>query len=131
MTIRVLVVEDEQAIRDAVAELLRDEGYEVTTVADGLDALELLAGGIRPDLILLDWRMPRLNGDEFLRERRKLRGVLEIPVIIVSASMTGTTVASMKEGLPVIRKPFHIEELLELVAASTTHARDAPGAAAQ
>lgn len=125
-----LVVEDDAIIRETVATMLREEGYEVVTAFDGLDALEQLGDGLRPELILLDWQMPRVNGADFLRDRRKLEGIVAIPVVVVSASMTGRAIASMREGLPVIRKPFDVAELLELVA-SLTHARDAPSAAAQ
>jgi PleD family two-component response regulator len=68
---RILVVDDEPSIRDAVREILEGRGYEVLTAADGLDGLQALSKSL-PDLIISDLNMPRMSGFEFLtivRER--------------------------------------------------------------
>jgi CheY-like chemotaxis protein len=68
---RILVVDDEPAVREAVREILESRGYEVLTAADGLDGLHALRGSL-PDLIISDLNMPRMSGIEFLsivRER--------------------------------------------------------------
>lgn len=115
MTTRVLLVDDDEAIRETVSLMLRDRGYEVVTAFDGLDALERMHTGWRPSVIVLDWQMPRMCGAEFLRERRLLPQLVGVPVLIVSASLSGSTVVSQREGLPVIRKPFDIEDLLATI----------------
>lgn len=123
---RVLLVEDDSVIREAISGLLADDGYEVIVADDGDVALEILATE-RPDLILLDWHMTRVSGPAFLDARRNTPAET-IPVIILSASVTGTAVA-MREGLPVMRKPFDLDTLLALVAA-TAH-RSAPASRPQ
>src|SRR5215510_8699670 len=67
-TQRVLVVDDDQDIRDALCELLRDEGYEAIAVANGEEALTYLKGGNLPCVILLDLMMPVMDGWEFRRQ---------------------------------------------------------------
>jgi PleD family two-component response regulator len=63
---RVLVVDDEPSIREVVGAVLESQGYEVFTVADGLDGLNALSGSL-PDVIISDLNMPRMSGFEFLR----------------------------------------------------------------
>ena len=78
----VLVVEDEPAIREVVADLLEDEGYAVRQAADGLEAIdELEVDGV--DLVLSDVRMPRLDGPALARRLR--RHGYAVPVVLMSA----------------------------------------------
>ena len=65
-----LLVDDDDEFRKALTLTLLDEGFEVTSVSGGSAALEHLASGISPDVILLDWRMPGMNGLEILHELR-------------------------------------------------------------
>src|SRR5246127_3842105 len=67
---RVLVVDDEPSIREAARAILESQGYEVLTVADGLDGLNALSGSL-PDVIISDLNMPRMSGFEFLAIVRK------------------------------------------------------------
>jgi CheY-like chemotaxis protein len=67
---RILVVDDDQAIRETAEHVLGNEGYEVLTVADGLDGLEALSKSL-PDVIISDLSMPRMSGIEFLAIVRK------------------------------------------------------------
>ena len=67
---RVLVLDDEPSIREAVREILESQGYEVLTVADGLDGLHALSRSL-PDVIISDLNMPRMSGFEFLAIVRK------------------------------------------------------------
>jgi CheY-like chemotaxis protein len=106
----VLLVEDESDLRDTIEELLSDEGYQVTCMADGEKALAWLLGGQRPSLVLLDFIMPRMNGWTFLERMRADPGLDEVPVVAISAlpvshpSLTG-----------VLRKPFDLISLVETV----------------
>jgi CheY-like chemotaxis protein len=80
----ILVVEDDRDTRALVADLLREEGYQVATAENGRLALDRLRQGERPTLILLDLRMPVLDGWTFLDVQRDDPGIAAIPVLIFS-----------------------------------------------
>jgi signal transduction histidine kinase/CheY-like chemotaxis protein len=80
----VLVVEDDQMTREMLVRMLKKEGWNVREAENGQDALNRLAS-IRPQLILLDLMMPRMDGFEFLAELRKLEIGRSIPVMVVTA----------------------------------------------
>ena len=104
---RVLIVDDDDAIRESLAELLRDN-YEVSVARDGLEALDVVATE-RIDAIVLDLMMPRLDGAGFKHEL-DARG-LKIPILIASA---GTEIARRAAELGVadyVGKPFDLEDL--------------------
>ncbi len=81
--VRILVVDDDDEFRESLSLNLMDEGFGVTSFANGSGSLEYLASGESADVILLDWRMPGMNGLEVLRELRQ-RGVMT-PVIFLTA----------------------------------------------
>jgi two-component system chemotaxis response regulator CheY len=111
----ILVVDDELEIRCAIDDILQLEGYRTALAKDGQEALELLEGGLRPKLILLDLMMPRMSGEQFLRRRAEQPTLREIPVVIVSAMpYEARALAPLVEG--VLAKPFLLEQLLEVVA---------------
>lgn len=109
----VLVVDDDSGIRDTLAECLAAEGYRVATACNGAEALERLQDA-RPDLIIVDFLMPVMNGGQLLSRLRADPGTSGIPVLL----MTGATPAG---GRPIpaadatLPKPFELEELLALV----------------
>ena len=76
----VLLVEDEPLVRRVMERMLTDAGYVVTTAGHGLEALELLDGGLAPDVVLSDVVMPRMGGLE-LREKLRAR---RLPVVLMS-----------------------------------------------
>ena len=78
---RVLVVEDDDEIADVLRRSLRNEGYEVRTSADGVDALDVAAGFV-PDLVVLDLGLPRLDGVEVCR---RLRADSDVPILMLTA----------------------------------------------
>lgn len=80
---RLLLVDDDDLFRESLGLNLSDEGYEVTSVAGGRDALDFLENGSAVDVVLLDWRMPNLSGLEVLRQMR--RTGLTTPVIFLTA----------------------------------------------
>lgn len=108
----VLVVDDDPDIRESVADVLSSEGYRVTTANDGLDALGALAVD-PPSLVLLDMRMPRLDGWGFAAELRR-RG-LAVPVVVMTAARDARAWAAEIEAQGFISKPFLITELLAVV----------------
>jgi two-component system response regulator AtoC len=110
---RILIVDDEEIMRESLTDWLKEDGYEVLAVEDGFKALEAIqasaSGGW--SVMLVDLKMPKMDGLEVLREVKRLQ--LNIPVIIITAYATvDTAVAAMKEGAyDYIIKPFNPEEL--------------------
>jgi len=113
---KILVVDDQQDIRELAASLLTGDGYEVGTAGDGLDALERLESE-RFDLVLLDINMPRMDGWETLRLIRADAEWRDLPVVMFSIkSETVDKVQGMQEGaLDYITKPFEVDEFLRRV----------------
>lgn len=110
----VLVVEDDHAIREAIAFLLRAEGYKVETAHDGRDALKKLESGIIPCLILLDLAMPNMDGPAFIEIQRRNTSWADIPVIVLSGD--GRVGDKVPTGVAdVVIKPVDLEVLLEMV----------------
>lgn len=112
----VLVVDDDEMVRASVAEFLEDHGYQVVVAGDGAEALKALAESPKPDLILLDLKMPNLDGWAFREEQLRNPNLAAVPVIVVTAvskaSLDGVTAVLCKPlRLPVLAKA--IESLLE------------------
>jgi CheY-like chemotaxis protein len=110
----VLVVEDDNDLRESLSQALRDHGFTVTPAANGQQALELLHSGTRPTVILLDLMMPVLNGWELRHAIQEDPALATIPQLVISAYMDAAEQAVL--GIPpddCIRKPFHMRILLE------------------
>jgi len=105
---RVLVVEDHQDMREALVEILRMEGYQVSWAADGRRAIGE-AKLHRPDVILLDLMMPEMNGWQFREEQAQDPELAPVPVVVMSAY------ASDIDAAACLPKPFPIEDMLEVV----------------
>src|SRR5262245_42043017 len=109
---RVLVVDDEPAIRHAVEPALVDEGFAVATAADGAAALTLL-DAFRPDAILLDLRMPIMDGYAFLAAYRTRPGPR---AAVIVCSTAANSVGPLAQGAAAyLRKPFDIDDLIGLI----------------
>jgi CheY-like chemotaxis protein len=111
----ILVVEDDFDVREALAETLREEGYDVDCVGDGEQALQYLRRGGRPSLILLDLTMPRMSGAEFRMVQKvdpKLNG---FPVVLLSADGHMEEKARALEADGAIRKPIDLDQLLTTI----------------
>jgi two-component system response regulator MprA len=120
--VRILVVDDEPAVRESLASSLAFEDYEIDTATDGLDALDKL-DRVNPDLIVLDVLMPRLDG---LTTCRRLRGRGEtLPVLMLTARDTvGDRVTGLDAGADdYLVKPFELDELLARVRALLRRSR--------
>ena len=113
MTTRhVLVVEDDPSIREMVALALEDAGYGVSAAADGESAIALISKD-RPDLLLVDLRMPLMDGFEFMR--RYVGGGGRSPIIVLSAARDVDFARHQLTAAAVIEKPFDLNELIATV----------------
>lgn len=112
----VLVVEDDNDLRESLSQALRDHGYTVTQAENGQQALDLLHAGARPSVILLDLMMPVLNGWELRDALRDDPALADIPQLVISAYMDEAE-QHVLELSPddCIRKPFAIRVLLEAI----------------
>jgi two-component system, chemotaxis family, chemotaxis protein CheY len=113
----ILVVDDDLSIRLAVTEILEFEGYQVTTAANGAEALETIER-VRPSLVLLDMRMPVLDGWGFARELRK-RGV-KLPILVMTAAQSASRWAAEIGAQGYLAKPFDLVDLLRAVGEAQT-----------
>jgi CheY-like chemotaxis protein len=110
----ILVVDDDYDVRTGVAEILEDEGFAVATATHGADALARLRAGHHPRLILLDLRMPVMDGEAFCRARSDDPALRAIPVIILSADAEAAEKASRCGATGLLRKPVQLDRLLEV-----------------
>ena len=110
---RILVVEDDRAVQDTLGQVLEEEGYEVSRASDGREALSRLTEDLAPDLILLDLRMPVMDGWSFRNAQRKDSQMAPIPVVAMSADATSRAQAISAEAF--LRKPLDLEDLLATV----------------
>jgi two-component system chemotaxis response regulator CheY len=122
---RILVVDDDDTIRELVAMALSDDGYEVDSAAHGLQAIELVEER-PPDLILLDMRMPIMDGWEFVEAYRAMRG-RHAPVIVLTAGRDAAAIAADVHADGFLPKPFDLDHLLSLVACATARKPDGHG----
>ena len=114
-TAHIMVVEDEEAISEFITMFLKDEGYQVTNATDGTEALKLLQQPeFRPDLILLDMRMPEMDGLAFSQAYRKLTLPLA-PIILLTAASDSSDVIGQINPSAYLAKPFDLDQLIALV----------------
>jgi len=110
----ILIIEDEPGIYNFLKQGLEEEGYRITIASDGKQGIELFQSD-KPDLILLDWMLPKMNGIDVCKD---IRGKdTDVPILFLTAK---DTVQETIEGLQCgandyIKKPFSFEELLERI----------------
>ena len=112
---RVLVVDDDESLRELIVDTLRDEGYHLAVARDGLEALDQVAAE-PPALILLDWMMPRLGGEGFATELRQRHPTLDVPIVVMTAGGVAHERAASIGADGFISKPFELAILLDQVA---------------
>ena len=108
----VLVVDDDEAIRGAVAEALREVGFDVECAGDGSEALAVMQGEPRPSVVLLDLMMPRLSGWQVLEAMAAMARLKEVPVVVLTAF---DDLPDLPPGRRVLHKPFDEAVLREMV----------------
>lgn len=121
---QILVVDDDQGVRDSLARSLSYSGFEVTTAVDGVDALAKLSQ-LRPDAVIMDVMMPRLDGLETTRMLRQSGN--DVPILVLTArDAVGDRVDGLDAGGDdYMAKPFALDELLARLRALTRRARPA------
>lgn len=112
----VLLVEDDRDLRDAVAEILEDEGFAVARAANGREALDALRGAAEFCLVLLDMRMPVLTGIEFRREQLRDPLIAQVPVVAFAADARDRGEVALLGITSFISKPVDVERLLDVVS---------------
>ena len=111
---KILVVDDEQSLREVLSIMLKRAGYAVTSVSDGEEAVEQLQKEIF-DLVITDLRLPGADGLAVLKAAKEARAQTEVVVITAHGSVE-TAVGAMKLGaFDYITKPFKMDELLLIV----------------
>lgn len=112
----VLVVDDDADLREALQGILRDEGYVVATVATAEQALEVLRAGAEPCVILLDIKMPGMDGLGFRREQLADPAISRTPVVFFTADPTEEEEARKLGVQFYLKKPVDLMQLLEVIA---------------
>ena len=123
MQYRVMVVDDEQNIREIISEMLTDAGYSVSLAVDGMDALEKIQYE-QFDLYILDIYMPRMNGLELMVKLKELQP-LAVVVVTTGFSSIDVAVKAIRNGaFHYLTKPIQAEELMKVVASGLEHKRE-------
>lgn len=118
----VLIVEDDDDTRRLLGEWLEQEGYRVVEARDGREGLAALVGH-RPGIVLLDLRMPRMDGLQFRRAQRCLHddSLAQVPIVVVSGVDDADAQAEAIGATGVLRKPIDRETLVLAVASRIAH----------
>jgi CheY-like chemotaxis protein len=112
---RVMIVDDDDDVRDILTLLLRDEGFTVTAASNGAEAMRAIDGGEHPDVILLDLMMPVMNGWELWEHLRRSPNTAHIPVVVLTAS--GLEQGCLGNAV-VLPKPTGVEELMVAISSA-------------
>ena len=114
---RILVVEDDDSLREALLEVLGDEGHEVRVAAHGAEALERLntQDAWEPELLVLDLMMPVMDAFEFREHQRQRAMAPDARVLVLSAARDLGSAAERLTADAYLAKPFHLEEMLSTV----------------
>ncbi|MCR9144078.1 MAG: response regulator [bacterium] len=122
--IKVLFVDDEDAVREEFGLFLKRKGYEVVTAADGLQAFRLFRRE-EPDIVLTDFHMPEITGLELLKEIKAIRP--EVPVILISgkADMRTAVEALKEDAFDFLQKPVDSTDLLRSVQKALSRKKEA------
>jgi CheY-like chemotaxis protein len=106
----VLIVDDEPEIRDSLQEFLEDEGYQVSTAADGAEALQRLRSGKRPCVVILDLLLPVVDGNQVYERMQRDADLSRVPVIVSTSDPSRAP-----SGVLIMRKPVNLDRLLGAV----------------
>jgi CheY-like chemotaxis protein len=122
-----MIVDDDDDLRNALADIMTAQGYEVAAFADARAALAALSGGVTPFLILLDLMMPGMSGWDFRAAQLENPALALIPVVVVTAASHLDDAARSLSSVEVLHKPFALEILLPVVERYAAAPRAHPG----
>jgi CheY-like chemotaxis protein len=108
----ILVVDDDPDIRESLREVLEDEGYAVTCVSNGREALDHLRTSARPCVILLDLMMPVMDGWQFRHEQKKIPAIADVPLIVITATGKRPVLIDAEE---LVMKPLDLNRLFAAI----------------
>ena len=111
----VLIVEDEKAIRNELADILRDNGYEVAVASNGAHAFAWLERGLEPSVILLDLTMPVMDGWEFRAKQLEEPKYASIPVVLLTGVGRASEGVEALHAAGYMTKPFAVDPLLDIL----------------
>lgn len=111
----ILVVEDDPDLRALHAEILEDAGHAVRSARDGVEALEVIDRDGAPAVIVLDLRMPRMNGWDFAERLRRRPRWRDIPLVVVAAHYRIAEEAAAVGARAWLHKPVSIDEMLRVI----------------
>lgn len=127
---RILVVDDEAPVREVLTEYFATEGYDVEAATSGLEALSAVSGG-RADLVLLDVRMPGLDGVQVLRRIREMSNTLPVIMVTANEDVTLARETLTLGAFDYVAKPFDFDYLDRAVAAGLARVVDTAHAASE
>ncbi len=111
----ILIVEDDDDIREALTQILELEGYVVRQAANGREALDITSQQATPSLILLDLMMPVMDGWQFRAEQMKDAALSKVPVVVISADASVHEKVASFGAASVLPKPISLDRLLRAV----------------
>jgi CheY-like chemotaxis protein len=111
----VLLIDDDDDLREVLVDLLSSSGIGVTAFADAREALTALHAGLDPSVILLDLMMPGMSGWEFREAQQRDTALARIPVVVVTAAPTLADGDHEMKGVESLRKPFTLDMLIDTV----------------
>jgi CheY-like chemotaxis protein len=115
LTRKILIIEDEEDIREILKEFFEGEGYEVFTAIHGQDAFRVLDEVQKPDLILVDLMMPVMSGEEFIEKKKVHPQFADIPTVIMSADHRAKAKAQALNIKWAINKPLELTSLISIM----------------
>jgi len=123
MSETILIIDDEKNLRNTLAEILHARGYATLEAGNGAEAIELLRDAL-PGLILTDWKMPGVGGEEVLRYVRNNQRLASVPVIVITAfGSSHSAIEAVRLGAyDFVTKPFDLEEIALTARRALAHA---------
>lgn len=110
---RALIVDDSRSMRMILGRVLRELGVETQEAGNGLEALEALTAQTKPDVVLVDWHMPEMNGLEFVRAARAQPRLLMLPIMMVTSEAEEALIQQALDAgaSEYLMKPFTAESV--------------------
>lgn len=129
---KILVVDDDPGVRELCSMVLTNEGFEVLQAEDAAVGIQL-ARNEAPDLVLLDWMLPGLDGMDALRALKGSSKTRQIPIVMLTAldGLPQITMATFSGADGYVTKPFEVDDLLSLIRRFTENPPEASSASAK